>query len=41
MSDDHLIEKPVTKCDDCGKLYLRFDHIPKPQPCPHCLVEVK
>ena len=35
MTDD-VFEKPITKCEDCGKLYLKFDHIPLEQPCPHC-----
>lgn len=34
-----VLEKPIVKCEDCGKLYLKFDHIPKPQPCPHCKVD--
>jgi len=26
----------IKKCKKCRKLYLKFDHIPKKQPCPHC-----
>ena len=33
------LDKPITKCKDCGHLYLKFDHLPTPQPCPHCLTE--
>ena len=30
------IKKPMRKCKYCGKLFLKFDHIPLTQPCPHC-----
>ncbi len=35
METEKIVE-PVVQCDDCGKLYLKFKHLPTLQPCPHC-----